>query len=267
MKKYIAIIFVLVAVLACKKLPLSKAYWESTVLDNPEVINGYDESSGLRWTVSNDETHLYFRMDVDNRATMMSLFRNGLLLKFDTMGRKKESAYLRYPVIKRPQPGDSENQRPEMGERKSKQNRQLDNFKSPKNALWHRGGQNLNINLLLNQTEFDAHIGFDTAGILYYYAVIPINEIYAGAKSDKTQLSMCIELQPFQMPGSANRENMQGFRRPEGRPGGGFPGGRPGGGAPGRGTGRPGGYMQQMPDFSSMQEVEIWFKLQMATKP
>ncbi len=234
MKKYIAIIFVLVAFLACKKLPLSKAYWESTVLDNPEVINGYDESSGLRWTVSNDETNLYFRMDVDNRATMMSLFRNGLLLKFDTMGKKKESAYLRYPVIKR----------------------------SHENALWHSGGQSLNINLLLNQTEFDAHIGFDTAGILHYYAVIPLNEIYAGAKSDKTQLSMCIELQPFQIPGSANRENMQGFRRPEGHPG-----GRPGGGPPGRGTGRHGGYMQQMPDFSSMQEVEIWFKLQMASKP
>ncbi len=103
---------------SCAKLPVTQSYWNQSISNKPTSYTGFDKDSGIRYTIANDSTHLYVYLDTDNRMAEGTILRQGLIIYFDTTGKKHKDCYFQYPYhsgetgvfssMMRPQPGQTE---------------------------------------------------------------------------------------------------------------------------------------------------------------
>ena len=58
----------------------------------------YHADSRIRYNVSNDSTHLYLKMDVTDKLTMMKILQTGLRIFLGAEGKKKERNEIQFPI-------------------------------------------------------------------------------------------------------------------------------------------------------------------------
>ena len=239
-------------------MPVYQSQWEEGAGFNKTEFTGYDSESGIRYQVSNDESHLYLTFDTDSRSNLINILRSGAKIYIDTNSKKKGTASLTFPYIRR----SGEGRQMPAGRRSDQGNRRPDYKTMNKRimglseGLWTWGESEIFIDLQLENSEFDGLMRIDSAGNLQYYVAIPFHSIKTSAIDE---IAMGIEIEPP----SGSSQGM--YSRGRGQMG--MGGGRPDGGRPpdGGGYGRPEG---QRPDPSMFESdpVKIWFKVRMATK-
>lgn len=252
----ISIFVLLLAVIftSCAKLPVYQSQWEGTQGETLQA--GYDKESRLRWQISNDATHLYIKLDTDNRMTIMKMIRNGLKIYLDTTGRKKDQTYVGYPVSNgmKMSKEDMKNTGVSRGNRRDVSNMlQL----VPPNAEFFQSGSLESFNFKLERSDFNFSLAANDGGRLNYEAWIPLEKIRKGGLTAIKQLSIGIEANGLEMPSGGGGPPQMGGQRQ----GGGMPGGMPGGGRGGQGMRGPNSSMMEMLD-----DVTVWFKVELARK-
>lgn len=244
---------------ACAKLPVTQSYWNQSITNKPTSYTGFDKDSGIRYTIANDSTHLYVYLDTNNRMTEGTILRQGLIIYFDTTGKKHKDCYFQYPYHSGDRGDFRAMMRPQSGQmRPGEQHR---NFKSPAMAYWHDGSDSFTINSAMLHTPFKYNIRIDSLDFLNYSVSIPLHEISKEGFTNLKNLSVGIQLQTNTQRSSRFRSG--GFR-------GNF-GGREGGEYGERGEGRrPEGYGERDGNNKSRQrftpvKMDVWFALKLAS--
>lgn len=236
-------------------MPVYQSQWEQGAGLNKSDFTGFDSESGIRYQVSNDESHLYLSFDTDSRSVLLNILRSGAKIYIDTNSRKKGTASLTFPYNNR----SGENRQLPAG-RRSGQGSGRPDYKAMNKrimalseGLWTWGESEIFIDLQLENSEFDGLMRIDSAGSLQYYVAIPFHSIQT---SEMDEIAMGIEIDA---PSSSSQGMYGGGRGQMGMGGGRPDGGRP----PGGGYGRPDG---QRPDPSMFESdpVKIWFKVGLA---
>ncbi len=235
----------------CTKMPVSGSYWYEGGKMRTGEFSGYDNKSGLRWLVSNDDTMLYFMLETDDKNIQRNIFMSGVKLYFDTTGRKKEDVFLHFPYR---QGGMSD--RPDMrpvnpDDREGSQRMTL---QMPTEALWKSGDSEYFMDLLLEKTNFHGEISFDSLGVLVYKVEVPLKNIFLANYNHDRDFSIGIDI-----GGIMRSPDMEadGFGGTQMRSGAGRPGGYPDKGQPGVGYGDP--RSGQRPGRVHSSGTEIWF--------
>lgn len=80
----------------CSK-QLLQSRWQPT--EQPDgTFRFYHADSKIRYNVSNDSTHLYLKMDVTDRLTMMKILQTGMRVFLGAEGKKKERNEIQFPI-------------------------------------------------------------------------------------------------------------------------------------------------------------------------
>jgi hypothetical protein len=242
----------------CSKMPVHQSRWEGRPGLQKTKFTGFDSESGIRYVVSNDENHLYLSFDTDSRGVLINILRSGARILVDTNFKKKGTAYLLFPRVRRPEAGAQRatGTRGMPGDRSSVRRNINKRLMGMSEGLWVYGDSEIFIDLQLENSDFDGFMRIDTTGFLHYNVAIPFHSIKEG-KLDEVAMGIEIDA-PASPP-----QGMYGGGRGQMGAGSGPPGGGvriPGG----TGTyGRPDG---QRPDPSSFtaDPVKIWFRVLLA---
>ncbi len=259
-KIFISFFTISAIVVACAKLPVTQSFWNQSILNKPTSYTGFDKDSGIRYTIANDSTHLFVYLDTDNRMAEGTLLRQGLIIYFDTTGKKHRDCYFQYPYHSGDRSDFRTMMRPQHGQMEPGERNRLRNFKSPTMAYWHNGSDDFTINSAMLHTPFKYSIQIDSLGFLNYRVSIPLHEISKGGYKSLNNLSIGIQLKTD--TGRSSRFRSGGFR-------GNF-GGRESGEFGERGEGgRRGGYGERDGDNENRQRasplnVEIWLSTKLA---
>lgn len=258
---FFAGIFALMMLSSCARLPIVASHRHDAAMDAEKNFSSFDPKSGLRYMVSNDSTHLFVSFDTDNPGIQMNVLTSGARISVDTNGKKKGTAYLRFPIIDR----EKIQQRPDRGGKKEdsrrndgggqKQDRQQIG-KMPLRAVFVCGEKQYAFDNKYDQTAFKTILLRDSLDVLYYMVGIPFKEIHPDGLSGIHSLAVGIEIESKAMPsltgGSSSRGGSKGGG---GRSGGGMPaGGRSGDGRPG------GGQLSETGMPAQANPVLIWFE-------
>lgn len=197
-----------------------------------------DKATGLSYGITNDSDNLYVLLQTSDPVTRRKLLVAGMELAIDTMGRRKGHCSIEFPEDETPilgvggmdrgqaRPGREPGGQSEMLQRMidGKSHMSLSGFKN------HRNGR------LPRQTEggIGLALDLDTAGVLSYRAVIPLQTFYRRLEEGvdpERAFTLIVTVKGIEMGRMG--------RPPGGLPGGGMPGRAPGGGMTG-GSGRTG---------------------------
>lgn len=253
---------------SCAKLPIVSSKWHNEAMDVKNNFSNYDVKSGLRYMISNDETHLYVSFDTDNQGIQKNIMMSGARISIDTNGKKKGTAYLKYPLIDL---SDIPVERREGNSRQaSRGSRNPGNDaegmmkgpgnKIPMKAVFVTGNEQYYFDNRIEKTDFETVMIRDSMDVLYCMVGIPFNKIHPGGIDGITSLSVGIEIEGSQMPGGmpSGGRNSGMQMSAGGSRGGGMPGGgRASGGMPGGSSGQ----SRQMPDIAG--PVKIWMAVQL----
>lgn len=242
--RYTAILVLLALVMSgCAAKHIEKSYWSSSGHSLP-TYSGNDTDTGIRWTVANDSTYLYFSFETHNRMVERMVMFRGVTLYLDPTGKRKKDIYLKYPYR-------SEADRPGTDSRTM--NEPGDSFRSPATAYWMHKKDGMLINIAMERTRFNYHLRIDSLGFMDYYARIPLKRITEAGYPGINNLSVGIVV--------SQPEGNSGFGK-NFRAHAGFRGGDEGGergevGESGEGD-RPRGDMGERGRFQPVN-INIWF--------
>ncbi|MCB0654313.1 MAG: hypothetical protein KDC85_23740 [Saprospiraceae bacterium] len=224
MKLYRLLTIISLTAFGCSStMPIYESTLESKFSDNQAGMQ-LDETSDLSWQVTNDDQYLFVRLATSKRTTQTKILRAGLKIYFDQTGQKAETTYLNFPIFQERQ----RTSREEMGSRPGRpgQNEERRAFdlsgmigKTPPDALFVRGEEQMPFNYLSDQEIFKVELSADTSGVLHFYAAIPFEKINPEGLQGISKLSLGIVSGAFEIPvNTGNGMNP---------PGGGMPGGNP----------------------------------------
>jgi len=253
----------------------------------------YDEGSGLKYYVANDDSSIFISLNSTDQSTMQVLRREGITIYFDTLGKKKKEVYLKYPAGRGGMPGpppqgmmqDQQQgqamQTPPQGSQ-SQGNFQgnppqqgqfpgmnMEQMPVATDASFVKDGQSHEFNIETENNDIKISVKQSTLGGITYNFTIPyflLSDL--GAEGLKKLSVGIVGTQPENNmgPGAGGPPmGSQGGGMGPGGGGGGMPpdgggmggpGGGQGGGPGGPGGGGPGG--QQ---FQSTSKIDIWFKV------
>ncbi len=249
---------------SCAKLPIVQSQWHEEAMGAEKNFSHYDSKSDLRYMISNDDTHLYVSFDTDDRGTLINLMMSGARIYVDTNGKKKGTAYLKYPLIDRQsrqeRPGTSMSRDPrEQADRPAGFSGQGDR-RMPTKAVFVSGGEQFVFDTKLDETGFEVVMIPDSLGTVYCMVGIPFDEIHPEGKAGLQNLAVGIEIEAFSPSLQMGPPSEGGLR--------GSGGGRSGGGMPGggsdRGGSRPGGSSNQGGMPASSNPVKIWVNVMLS---
>ncbi|MDP4205310.1 MAG: hypothetical protein Q8859_04875 [Bacteroidota bacterium] len=252
----------LLVLCGCSKAPIVQSSWYNS--SRSTVQKAYeDPKERIGWIVSNDENRLYVQIRIPGQKYQQVIFREGLTLYVDTLGKKKEGCSFRVrnvmngmmPGMRRMERGESVEAKSEMGEMnpmagdESPRNEVERRSLTPRNfdeAFWKFGTDEMFINMKFEKTDFIAKSYMDQTGVLVCVIGIPLKEInYVNKLNSHKPMEIGLELgskdqmnglKAFAREGEQNSGGMRGGMR------GGMGGGRGGmGGGPGGGEGFGGG--------------------------
>lgn len=212
-----------------------------------------DKATGLSYAITNDRENLYVLLQTSDLVTQRKMLVAGMELAIDTMGRRKGHCSIVFPEDEAPILGaggmDRSQARP--GREPGGQSEMLGRMIDSKSHMTLSGFKNHRNGRLPRLTEggIGLALDLDTAGVLSYRAVIPLQTFYRnleeGVDPERT-FTLIVTVKGVEMGRMG--------RPPGGVPGGGVPGRTPGGGMTG-GSGRTaaGGGRPAMP--ADMQQM------------
>ncbi len=241
----------------CASLPAVSSF--------PETASGqeerffYDESSGIRYSVSNDDERFILRFTVPDENMIREMLRKGVYVYLDPSGKKKKDIYVNYPLKR-----EGAQKRPDMLMPAGKPG-SFDEAKRPEFKL----GEQLE--------------SLPTEALFCSYGLMEIMPVYSGRSSVKVSLRAIDDRQlayeliiPFKrisdkpageietvtvgiLSGKTDMIQMSGGPG-EGPGGGGMQGGMHGGDLP-SGDRMQGGEFGGNRDNVVSNPVELWFKV------
>jgi hypothetical protein len=269
--KIIVLVAISALLSACGKIATVNSPREKADISLVENAR-YDPESKIRYMVSNDNTHFYFRFDTDNFGTIMRVRKQGAIVRFDTQGKRKGTHYLKYPVYETetaPALGAGDDPRALPG---GMVRSAL--FPPTTTAAWADGGVLRTVDLGLNKEGFICHAGLDDKDVLVYFVGVPFSLIGGTKPEDFPNLNVELEIPSpdgtQKLSGNSNSSMPTGVSS-------GMPGAMnsgmntmPGGGI----NNQPGGSMGAAPMMSSggvsgIPDIRIWMhvKLSPSTAP
>lgn len=249
---------------SCAKLPAYQSVRVETKSDDelttPDISKYYSAANKIKYGVSNNDSMIFVRMEIEDRMTQMKFLRTGFKMYIDTTARKREGQYIEYPVGSTK--GASADQRTGSGGRGAKGTMDLPMMISrfDKEVLYSCGGDATPYALHSEEMPFLLNVRIENNNTIIWEVAVPMSMI--GSYNVEKGFSIGLVSGAFEMPsgmsGGGPGASMGGGERPGGGRSG---GGRSGGGMPGGGMGgsdsRP-----SMDNMQSMSEpIEMWFRV------
>ncbi len=244
MKYTFLIIFALVSTILQAKSDTSR--------DTTEV-----ENENIKYRFTSDTNNLYLNIRTSDRKVMMSMLRSGVLVYFDTKGRKKKNVSVKYPYNSVKPDRDGTNSRtdqkpPEFSEIINDLSNQAEYKYFNNSQKFHIDLNRANINLGF---EF-----FEIERSLEYNLKIPKEHVMTDKDLDISKLSLGVVIggKNKERQGRKNGQPRQGASGSQkgSRSGGVRGGGRGSGGN--RGQGRSSGNSKQQ-EKRAIKTTEFWF--------
>jgi hypothetical protein len=264
--KIIVLSAISVMLAACGKITSVNAPREQKGISLVENAH-YDPESKIRYMVSNDNTHVYFRFDTDNFGTIMRVRKQGAIVRFDTQGKRRGTHYLKYPIYETETvpavvAGD---------DLRTLQSGMLRNdlFPPTNIAIWANGEVLQTVDLGLNKEGLICNAGLDDKDVLVYFVGVPFSLIGGTKPEDFPNLNVELEIPSpdgaQKLSGNSNSSMPNGVNS-------GMPGvmntginTMPGGGI----NNQPGGSMGAAPMLSSggvsgIPDIRIWMQVRLS---
>ena len=254
---------------SCAKLPAYQSVWVQDVsadeLTTPDISKYYSAENKIKYGISNNESTLFVRMEIEDQMTQMKFIRTGFKMYLDTTARKRQGQYIEYPVGNtqgapaEQRRGSSARDGSGQGKRTMDLPRMLSRLS--KEVVYHANEESLKYDINDEELPFDINIRIEGEKTLIWEAAIPLAMV--GEYDEEKGFSIGLVSGAFEMPsgmsGGGQGASMGGAEMSGG--------GRPGGG--GSGGGRPGGSMgdesgsrPSMDNMQSMSEpIEMWFRV------
>jgi len=254
---------------ACSKQILeSKWHVPSKVETN---FRFYHADSKIRYNVTNDSTHLFLKMDVTDRLTIMKILQTGMRVFLGADGKKKERNELQFPIYVDKYELTQEDLNPAMYDIDRKG--QLERMLPTEGYLKYNGGvaQVFNGTPLADGTQ--VHIRLDSDRALVYEAIIPLKLL----ETKSGQVALGIETGAFKFPTgdviqqsdiTSQNQQLTAGDRAMGRGQGGMDpyGGNPYGMSP-NSSANMGMNQRSMTRYNVMEEsVRFWMNVQLAAQ-
>lgn len=248
---------------SCTKLPLYQSKWNDNTLENNQGTYRYfDPGSNLKFDISNDDKNLYLKLSTIDRSTQMKILHAGFKIYFDTLGKKKNTAYLNFPIkSQRPDLTNDNSQKMKVGGDQIK-SIQLKNLikKIPQTAKFSNYRGSTSFHHKLDETNIKINLEEDIHGFLVYEVAIPLGELKEGSLVPEDEISIGF------VSGVIGMQSRESSSSPSAKGGGrGGGGGRAPGGKMGQGGVRSGGGERQTGSMQKMAEpIKVWFRIKMA---
>lgn len=84
---------------SCNKGPIYKSVAESKMQKEIQYI-GFDNSSAIRYAISNDEEFLYVRLEALSRPSVLKIIQSGFYIYVDTLGKREKTMWFNFPTGK-----------------------------------------------------------------------------------------------------------------------------------------------------------------------
>ena len=218
---------------ACSKKIVNQSTWQSNVIvadgnssDWEMPLNYYDKDTKCGYTISNDTRNLYLCFSFADEMTQMKILHAGMEIWLDTLGKKKHTIGILFPLPSVPML-NREAGEPYMNGRNGKRPDKLSarkKFLSEYHELELVGFSGAEEGLIPRENVYGIHvnINWDENNNMIYESVIPFKTFYKDSlsSSDNTKvfaLNLIIKAQemPQMGPGMRPAGNM-------GMPGGGM---------------------------------------------
>jgi hypothetical protein len=279
----LAVAMVLIIPACSPKFKPALVHWQPASLN---VAQGYDwlspeefdETTGIYYRISNDLENLYVFLQTENPASRVKILRAGMEIQIDTLGGNEAHSIVRFPLEENRitlfdgVPGIRPALHPPA--QRDRQQRQdpialFNAFMANQTHMAITGFKNHRIGRVPvdAQTGIQVNLSTDTAGVIFYRAIIPLETFYRtlspGQKSAST-FTLNILLRGIETPGMMPGRDFGPSPSPDGRT---MPPGTGGINQPGYGT-RP---MMRPPVTREMQELQrtrsFRVGFQLATQP
>ncbi|HSV76616.1 MAG TPA: hypothetical protein VLH37_06240 [Bacteroidales bacterium] len=243
---------------------------------NPEE---FDETTGIYYRISNDLENLYVFLQTENPASRVKILRAGMEIQIDTLGGNEAHSIVRFPLEENRitlfdgVPGIRPALHPTA--QRDRQQRQdpvalFNDFMANQTHMAITGFKNHRIGRvpLDAQTGIQVNLSTDTAGVIFYRAIIPLETFYRtldpGQKST-SPFTLNILIRGVETPGMMLIRDFGPGTSPDGRT---MPPGTGGINQPGFGARPP---MMRPPGTREMQELQrtrsFRIGFQLATQP
>lgn len=248
---------------SCAKLPAYKSVWVKNVsvdeLTTPDISKYYSAENKIKYGISNNESTLFVRMEIEDRMTQMKFIRTGFKMYLDTTARKRQGQYIEYPV------GNTQGVPAEQRRSSSARNgsgqgngtmdltRMLSRLS--KEVIYHANEESVKYDINDGALPFTVNIRIEGEQTIIWEAAIPLAMI--GSYDAEKGFSIGLVSGAFEMASGMSGGGPGASMGEGGRP----EGGRQGGGRPEGGmTG--GGSRPSMDSMQSMSEpIEMWFRV------
>ena len=81
---------------SCNKGPIYKSVAESKMQKEIQYI-GFDNSSAIRYAISNDKEFLYIRLEALSRPSVLKIIQSGFYIYVDTLGKREKTMWFNFP--------------------------------------------------------------------------------------------------------------------------------------------------------------------------
>ncbi len=199
-------------------------------------LNFYDNGSGMKFAISNDNDRLYLIFSVNDQMKMVKLMRSGWTMELTSKEKKKKfQASIGFPAIQTI--GNSFRRGDNERETRAEGNLMIHEYRAQLPAVLLHGFLSGQSEMKLNsRKDIQVGIGAGSDQNLIYEIAIPIKELMVENQIRLNELiTLNVNVNPMTRPAGAGSGG-----RPEGGMSGGG-GGRRGGGMSGMGGGRMGG--------------------------
>lgn len=250
---------------SCAKLPFTSTYWEASKTDDDVHISYFDNDHKISCVVTNDSSNLYVQLESNAKYVQRALMRHGASVYIDTLGKRNEKVYLRYPLesalFSKKQAAENPN---EKGVQLSyKELNYLIQGISP-TLVWNNGYGEHITNFAVEKTAMKGKLYVDSMNYIIYRVTIPLTAISKKGFRNTSPFSVGIKIDSgVKTPGNNANQSMGG---------GGFAGAA---GFAGAGMGGPGGAGRMRGGMSgadgshhgAQDPVSIWFVTQLKQGP
>ncbi|TAJ11750.1 hypothetical protein DMA11_15600 [Marinilabiliaceae bacterium JC017] len=264
-------VFIILAtfIVSCAKLPVYNAHWGE--VSKTTAFTGYDKKSQIRYTVTNDSSHLHLSLSSFNRMLAPTIMKSGLKIQLNTTGKKHSDYCLTFPY-------STEKAGRSRSSSKQKADDSPQSVSAFTSALWQYGEEEKEvINLADNTQLFRGQIKKSENNEFLLQVSIPLYQITSLDYEQylKQPLTIGLEATPESRSGGASGGasgggQMGGMQGGKGMGGGrgGMSGGRGGGTSGGRSGGSKGGggMKGSSSNEGNMQaaSVDFWFTVNLA---
>ena len=168
----------------CTGLTELTTYWGQNAGSADIKPTGYHTDTQTGWMSYNDSTHLYFAFSFFNPMVQSLVLRNGMTVFIDQSGKMKEDCFVRFPLIKRDvYAGVIQNHQLAQQAGRSRRNQRTSTQMLLEQAQsfelqWQNGDVALQVNPMLEKTDFKTLIAVDTSEVLNIIVGVPLDQIH-----------------------------------------------------------------------------------------